>query len=79
MKASFVTGSPSLVKVSLSIEGRLLKAFVSDIHLVLHKESGALVSYEGLSGFFPFEDGSLKKICVTYTEPTTISSHREKI
>lgn len=69
IKATPVTEKPSLVKVSLSIDSRLLKAFVPDIHLVMDRKTGALISYEGLSGFFTHDDGSLKKISVSYTEP----------
>ena len=58
-----------LVKVILTIDSRLLKAFVPEIILVIDRRTNTLISYEGLSGFLAPEEGALKKISVTYTTP----------
>jgi len=79
MKATALPHQEHLVKVSLTLDNRLLKAFVPDISLVIDRRNNSLVSYEGVSGFFSFDESlSLKKISVTYTQPTPILANYSK-
>lgn len=56
------------VTIHMSVDNKLIKAFVPDIELVLNAKEKSLVSYEGLSGFL--SDGtSMKKVKIDYSTP----------
>lgn len=68
MKAEKNTDDKDIVDVTLTIDNKLLKAFVSDIKLCIHKPTQQVLSYDGISGFLP-DFSSSKKVSIKYTTP----------
>lgn len=67
MKAEKEKDNQDIIHITLSLDNKLLKTFVSDIKLSIHKPSQQILSYEGTNGFLP-DFSSKDKVSITYTE-----------
>ncbi|MCH9631192.1 MAG: hypothetical protein S4CHLAM37_12140 [Chlamydiia bacterium] len=64
--------------ISMSVDNKLIKAFVPDIELVLNAKEKSLVSYKGLSGFL--SDGTtMKKVKISYSYPSTLNTEKQEL
>ncbi|PCI92848.1 hypothetical protein COB11_06445 [Candidatus Aerophobetes bacterium] len=68
MKLSDYDKETDHATINMSVDNKLIKAFVPDIELVLNAKEKSLVSYKGLSGFL--SDGTtMRKVKIDYSAP----------
>ncbi len=65
LEAKEQTDNTNLVDVTLSLTNKILKALVPDIKLTIEKSTSRILSYEGVSGFFPC-NSKAKTVTIKY-------------